>query len=127
MTGARMGVFGLVIVGTLFVAYDLGSSFLLPACQLSESAPDYSPDRKFYYVRRSLQCQDTSRSRAELLMGAAGKSDKSVVLELGPSFNTLQASWQASPPELHVQVPASVVVKQSAPETDLPRVVVTNP
>jgi hypothetical protein len=122
-----MAVFGLVIAGTLFVAYDLGSSFLLPACQLSESAPEYSPDKKFYYVTRRLQCQDTSRSRAELLMGAAEKSDKSVVLELGPSFKTLQASWQASPPELHVQVPAGAVVKQSPPERDLPRVVVTDP
>ncbi len=122
-----MAVFGLVIVGTIFVAYDVGSSFLLPACQLAESAPEYSPDRKFYYVTRRLQCEDTSKSRAELLMGAAGKSDKSVVLELGPSFKALRASWQTSPPELHVQVPASTLVKQSPPEGDLPRVVVTNP
>lgn len=122
-----MGVFGLVIVGTLFVAYDLGSSFLLPACQLTETPPEYSPDKKFYYLSRVLKCADATQSRAELLMGASGKSDKSVVLELGPSFKTLRASWQAAPPELHVQVAASAVVKRSPPQGDLPRVVVTNP
>jgi len=121
-----MGVFGLVIAGTIFVAYDLGSSFLLPACQLSESAREYSPDRQFYYVTRRLQCEDNSRSRAELLMGAAGKSDKSVVLELGPSFKTLQANWQAAPLELHVQVAASAVVKQYPQAGDLPRLIVTH-
>lgn len=71
-------------------------------------------------------CQDHAKSRVRLVMGAAGKPGKTVLLDLGPTIGSVDLSWHEGP-ELHIQVPESAITKRYGPYDDLPRVVVTNP
>lgn len=121
MTHAQKVMMALVVCGTAFVAYDLWSPSGPGACQLEDSSPAYSPDGKFYYQIRSLRCADSAKSRAELLVGVAGKSDKTVMLELGPQAG-LHASWREDR-QLHVDVAGSAIRKQYGPYDGLPRVI----
>ena len=95
-------------------------------CKYSESSPTYSPDQKFYTQMQFTLCQDHTKSHIRLIMGATGKPEKSVLLDLGPSVGELHVLWHEGP-ELHVQVPESAITKRYGPYEDLPRVVVTNP
>ena len=98
----------------------------LMQCQYSESSPSYSPDQKFYTQLQYTVCKDHSKSHAQLIMGASGRTDKSVLLDLGPSVGELQYQWHDGP-ELQIQAQASAIKKRYGPYADLPRVVLTTP
>ena len=98
----------------------------LSNCQYRESSPTYSPDGKFYTQMEFTLCRDHAKPHARLVMGAMGRSDKSVLLDFGPSIGTVNLSWHEGP-ELHVQVPDFAITRRYGPYDDLPRVVVTNP
>jgi hypothetical protein len=59
-------------------------------------------------------------------MGATGKSEKTVILDMEPEIGTVDVSWHEGP-ELHIRVAESAIAKRYGPYEDLPRVVVTNP
>lgn len=98
----------------------------LMKCKYSESSPTYSADKKFYTQMEFTVCQDYAKSHVRLIMGATGKREKSVLLDLGPSVGEVHVLWHDGP-ELHVQVPEFAIIKRYGPYEDLPKVVVTNP
>lgn len=98
----------------------------LMQCQYRESALSYSPDQKFYTQLQYTVCNDHSKSHVQLIMGAAGKTEKSVLLDLGPSVGEVQYQWHEGP-ELHIQAQVSAIKKRYGPYADLPRVVLTTP
>jgi hypothetical protein len=104
----------------LWLAYELSK------CRYRETDLTYSPDHKFYYQVQFTLCQDRAKSHARLVLGRAGKSDKAVLLDFGPSLDELHLSWHDGP-ELRVDVPKYAITKRYGPYDDLPRVVVTNP
>ena len=126
MKRAPKWVMALSICAIAGVALVVWFSTGLLKCKYSESSPTYSPGQKFYTQMRFTLCEDHAKSHAHLIMGATGKPDKYVLLDLGPSIGVLNLSWHEGP-ELHVQVPASAITRRYGPYEDLPRVVVTNP
>ena len=95
-------------------------------CQYSESAPTYSNNHKFYTQLQYTVCKDHSKSHVQLIMGTAGKTEKNVLLDLGPSIGEVQYQW-ADGPELHIQAPESAIKRRYGPYENLPRVVLTTP
>ena len=95
-------------------------------CQYRETSPTYSPDGKFYTQMGFTLCRDYAKSHSRLVMGAAGRSEKSVILEFGPSIGTVDLTWHEGP-ELRVVAPEFAITRRYGPYDDLPRVVVTNP
>lgn len=98
----------------------------LAKCKYKETDVTYSPDHKFYYQMQFTLCQDRAKSYARLVVGTAGKSEKTVLLDFGPSLDELHLSWHDGP-ELHVFVSKYAITKRYGPYDDLPRVVVTDP
>lgn len=115
---------GACIAAGLVLAVWLSSG--LWNCRYKETAPSYSPDRRFYSQIQMTLCQDHSKSHVSLVMGKVGTQDKAVLLDLGASIGTMNLSWHEGP-VLHVQVSESAITKRYGPYDDLPRVVVTNP
>lgn len=101
-------------------------SYELSKCKYKETDLTYSPDHQFYYQMQFTLCQDRAKSYARLVMGTAGKSEKTALLDFGPSLDGLHLSWHDGP-ELRVNVPKYAITKRYGPYDDLPRVVVTNP
>jgi hypothetical protein len=95
-------------------------------CVYHESDPAYSPDKRFYSQMQFTICRDHSKSHARLIIGAAGKSEKTVVMDMAPEIGTVGVSWREGP-ELHVRVAESAITKRYGPYETLPRVVVENP
>ena len=95
-------------------------------CVYRESDPAYSPDKRFYSQMQFAICRDHAKSRVRLIMGAAGKSEKTVLLDMAPEIGTVDVSWREGP-ELDIRVAESAITKRYGPYEDLPRVVVTNP
>jgi hypothetical protein len=100
--------------------------FKVSSCQYMETDPAYSPDGKFYTQLEITLCRDHDKSHSRLVMGAAGKSGKSVLLELGPSVGTINMAWHEGP-EFRVEAPEFAITKRYGPYDELPRVVVTSP
>jgi len=100
--------------------------FKVSSCQYMETAPAYSPDGKFYTQLEITLCRDHDKSHSRLVMGAAGKSGKSVLLEFGPSVGTVNMAWHEGP-EFRVDAPEFAITKRYGPYDELPRVVVTSP
>jgi hypothetical protein len=117
-------VFSICIVAVLSFAVWFVSGLM--QCQYSESSLSYSPDRKFYTQLQFTVCKDHSKSHVQLIMGAVGRNEKSVLLDLGPSVGELQYQWHDGP-ELHIQAQASGIKKRYGPYEDMPRVVLTTP
>jgi len=59
-------------------------------------------------------------------MGTAGKSGKTVLLDLASDIGEVHVSWRDGP-ELHVQLPESAITKRYGPYENLPKVIITNP
>lgn len=117
---------GLSICVIAAVAFAVFLASELMKCTYSESSPTFSADHKFYTQMEFTVCQDHAKSHVRLIMGAAGKPEKSVLLDLGPSVGELHVLWHDGP-ELYIQIPESAIIKRYGPYGDLPRVVVTNP
>jgi len=98
----------------------------LSKCVYREDDPAYSADKRFYSQMQFTICQDHPKSRVRLIMGVAGKSEKTVLLDMGPDIGVVDVSWHEGP-ELHVSVAESAITKRYGPYEDLPAVVVTNP
>ena len=98
----------------------------LSSCQYRETSPAYSPNGKFYTQMQFTLCRDHTKSHARLVMGAVGRSGKSVLLDFGASIGTVNLSWHDGP-ELQVQAPDFAITQRYGPYDDLPRVVVSNP
>jgi hypothetical protein len=96
----------------------------LMQCQYSESSLSYSPDHKFYTQLQYTLCKDPSKSHVQLIMGGVEATEKSVLLDLGPSVGEVQYQWRDGP-ELHIQAPGSAIKKRYGPYEKLPRVVLT--
>ena len=111
-------------IGALALVIWFSSEML--KCKYKETEPSYSADRRFYTQMLITLCQDRGRSHLSLVMGATGRSGKSVLLDLGPDIGEVHVSWHEGP-ELHVQVPESAITKRYGPYENLPRVIITNP
>jgi hypothetical protein len=98
----------------------------LSNCQYRETSPAYSPDGKFYTQMEFTLCRDFGKSHSRLVMGALGRSEKSVLLEFGPSIGTVNVAWHEGP-ELRVEAPEFAITGRYGPYDNLPRVVVTSP
>jgi len=115
-------------VGTCVIAVPvlaLWFSIKFSKCVYRESDPTYSPDGRFYSQMQFTICQDHAKSRVRLIMGVAGKKEKTVLLEMGPDIDVVDVSWHEGP-ELRVRVAESAITKRYGPYEDLPRVALTN-
>jgi hypothetical protein len=119
----RKSMWFTILSGTAAVAVVSGVWLVsnLMSCKYRESGPTYSADQKYYYQMQVTLCTDHTKSRVHLMMGIAGRSDKFVLLDLGPRIGEVQLSWHEGP-RLVVQVPRAAIIKQYGPYTDLPQI-----
>jgi hypothetical protein len=124
----RKSIWLTILSGTAVVAVVSGVWLVsnLMSCKYSESGPTYSADHKYYYQVQFTLCTDRTKSRVRLMMGVAGRSDKFVLLELGPRIGEMQLSWHEGP-RLVVQVPKAAIIEQFGPYADLPQIEISNP
>lgn len=104
---------GIVGVGALVTLW-LSSQLL--TCQYKESSPTFDPAGKFYAQMQFTVCRDDAQSRARLVLGARGRQDKAILLDLSPSADSVDLSWHGGP-ELHVRVSESAIIKKYGPTT----------
>jgi hypothetical protein len=126
MTRRLQWIAGITTCVIAVVVLALWFSIEFSKCVYRESDPAYSPDRRFYSQMQFTICHDHAKSRVRLIMGVAGKTEKTVLLDMAPDIGVVDVSWHEGP-ELHVRVAESAITKHYGPYEDLPRVVVTNP
>jgi hypothetical protein len=117
---------GLAFTVCATIVVVLATRFLIPTCAFRESSPSYSPDKRFYTQMEVTVCRDQAKSHARLVMGVTGKSDKTVLLDFGPSLGSVNLSWHDGP-TLYIEAPKSAITHRYGPYENLPKVVVTNP
>ena len=119
----------LTIISSVGAAALVSSAWVvsnLMSCKYSESSPTFSADQKYYYQMQFTLCRDHAKSHVQLMMGVAKKSDKYVLLELGPELGEMHLSWRDGP-ELLVQVPEAAIIRRYGPYEELPRIEISSP
>lgn len=109
--------FAVLVVGTGIAAW-----LRLTSCQYRESSPSYSPDGRFYTQLEMTMCTDSAQSTARLVMGTTGRTEKSVIIDVGRDAE-VNLTWGVGP-TLHIRTSHGSVTRQYGPYPDLPPVVV---
>lgn len=109
------------LVGVGFTGLFVYVNFFLPKCMFHGSAEATSPDGRHFAVFEQTTCQDTSRSRASVMMGRNSNRSERVVLMEVRGTTDVRLTWSGDQ-NLIVVLPRTAQVKRYGPYDEWPRV-----
>ncbi len=108
------------LIGVAYTAFIVFANWFLPNCTRTSSEAR-SPDGKHFAVFEQTTCEDRSRSRATVTMGAADRKERVVWLDVKGTTD-VRLTWNGDR-ELIVTLPESAIVKRYGPYDEWPRII----